>query len=77
MKFKLIIFYEWAAGTCSFLQVWMKSHTDLVCKPCILAYKLSPHALVTDEMSQYMTQTASDGVDLHSHEKNLEPSLAL
>ncbi len=56
---------------------WLKSHQDLVCKPCISAYKIRPYIPGTSGIRQVMIKTSLDRVDLHSHEKNPEPSLAL
>ncbi len=36
-----------------------------------------PSKLYLRRMSEYMTKTAWDEVELHSHEKNPEPSVAL
>ncbi len=71
----------WADWTIDFLwmgssvvRIWLKSRHHLW---EFSYYIIKPYTLGRDGMSQPMIKTSSDEVDLHSHEKFPEVSVAL
>ncbi len=78
MSTELILFqYKENGNIRTRVRIPGRSPADLARRPWILAKQIKPYTPGTDGMGRPMGQVASDGSNLHSHEKKRELSLVL